>query len=266
MTQRFDKKVLIVTGGNQGIGRAASVAAAHLGASVVVASRTEKTGIETVGIIEKSKGRAIYVQTDVSDEASVIDMVKKTLESFGSIDMAFNNAGGGATSANPVSTLEQSVEDWDTTINNNLKGTWLCMKHEIPAMLETGQGSIVNMSSIAGVRPVPVGGPSYTAAKSGIAGLTGMTGLEFAGRGIRINAVAPTVTLTERWHRDLEDKPELKNVISEIMPMSRPGNVEEVVNAVLWLLSESSSYVTGQTLSVDGAHSDSIGGYQSPRR
>ena len=93
-----------------------------------------------------------------------------------------------------------------------------------------------------------------------------MTGLEFAGRGIRINAVAPTVTLTERWHRDLEDKPELKNLISETMPMGRAGKVEEVVNAVLWLLSESSSYVTGQTLSVDGAHSDSIAGYQSPRQ
>ena len=176
MTQNFDDKVLIVTGGNQGIGRAASLAASRLGASVVVASRTEKTGIETVQIIEISKGKAIYVKTDVSDEASVVNLIEKTLESFGSLDMAFNNAGGGATSANPVSTLEQSVEDWDITINNNLKGTWLCMKHEIPPMLESGKGSIVNMSSIAGVRPGPVAGPSYTAAKSGIAGLTGMAG------------------------------------------------------------------------------------------
>ena len=117
MTQNFDDKVLIVTGGNQGIGRAASLAASRLGASVVVASRTEKTGIETVQIIEKSKGKAIYVKTDVSDEASVVNLIEKTLESFGSLDMAFNNAGGGATSANPVSTLEQSVEDWDITIN-----------------------------------------------------------------------------------------------------------------------------------------------------
>ena len=266
MTQRFDDKTLIVTGGNQGIGRAASIAASHLGASVVVASRTEETGIETVRIIEKFKGKAKYIRTDVSDEASVVNMVEKTLESFGSIDMAFNNAGGGATSANPVSTLEQSVEDWDATIDNNLKGTWLCMKHEIPAMLKAGQGAIVNMSSIAGVRPAPVAGPSYTAAKSGIAGLTGMTGLEFAGRGIRINAVAPTVTMTERWQYNIADKPELKKLMSETMPMGRPGSVEEVVDAVLWLLSESSSYVTGQTLSVDGAHSDSIARYQSPRQ
>lgn len=266
MTQRFDDKTLIVTGGNQGIGRAASIAASRLGASVVVASRTEETGIETVRIIEKFKGKAKYIRTDVSDEASVVNMVEKTLESFGSIDMAFNNAGGGATSANPVSTLEQSVEDWDATIDNNLKGTWLCMKHEIPAMLKAGQGAIVNMSSIAGVRPAPAAGPSYTAAKSGIAGLTGMTGLEFAGRGIRINAVAPTVTMTERWQQDIADKPELKKLMSETMPMGRPGNVEEVVDAVLWLLSESSSYVTGQTLSVDGAHSDSVAGYQSPRQ
>ena len=131
MTQNFDDKVLIVTGGNQGIGRAASLAASRLGASVVVASRTEKTGIETVQIIEKSKGKAIYVKTDVSDEASVVNLIEKTLESFGSLDMAFNNAGGGATSANPVSTLEQSVEDWDITINNNLdrKSTRLNSSH-----------------------------------------------------------------------------------------------------------------------------------------
>ena len=139
MTQRFDDKTFIVTGENQGIGRAAAIAASHLGASVVVASRTEKTGIETVRIIEKSECKAIYVRTDVSDEASVVNMAGEILESCGSIDMAFNNAGGGTTSANPVSTLEQSVEDWDATIDNNLKGTWLCMKHEIPAMLKAKQ-------------------------------------------------------------------------------------------------------------------------------
>ena len=262
----FEGKTLVVTGANQGIGRHAAIEASKLGANVVIASRTIETGQQVETLINKADyGRALFVQTDVSEEESVMNMVETAISHFGSLDMAFNNAGGGATSANPVSTLDQTVDDWSETINSNLLGTWLCMKHEIPEMLKVNKGAIVNMSSIGGVRPVPVAGPAYTAAKTGISGLTGMTGLEFAGRGIRINSIAPTVTLTERWQKNIEENPSILELINETLPLGRAGAVSEVVNCALWLLCDASSFVTGQTISVDGSHANSIAGYQSPK-
>ena len=265
LSDSFTGKTLIVTGGNQGIGRGTSIVAAGLGANVVIASRTVENGQECVQFIRERGGNAFYVQTDVTNEESVRNLVAEAVSVFGGINMAFNNAGGGATSANPVTTLEQTVEDWDSTIDANLKGTWLCMKHEIPAMLQMIGGSIVNMSSIAGIRPIPVGGPSYTAAKAGIHGLTRMTALEFAGRNIRINAVAPTTTMTERWKKNLHERPDLANLVKEIIPMGRPGEVNEVASVVMYLLSDAASFVTGQTISVDGGHADGMAGYQSPK-
>lgn len=238
-------KVAIVTGGSSGIGRATAVAFAQAGASVVVAARRAGEGEETVRLALDAGSEALFVQTDVTKAEDVEALVGKTLEAFGRLDCAFNNAGIGKF----IPLTERSEEEWDAQTNVNLKGVWLCLKYQIPAMLETGTGAIVNMASIGGAVIGTSNFSAYEASKAGVIGLTRSAAIEYAGQGIRINAVSPGVIATDILSIFSEDK---LQQVSNAIPLKRIGEAAEVANAVIWLCSDAASYITGHNLVIDG--------------
>lgn len=241
----FENKVVIVTGASSGIGRATAMAFAQEGAKVIVSDVREKEGQATVDEIKKNKGEAFFVKCDVASEDEVKNLVEKTIEKYGRLDCAYNNAG---VEGAPCSTTECSTDNWDKTINVNLKGVWLCMKYEIPAMLKSGKGSIVNCSSIAGLVGFETI-PAYVASKHGVIGLTETAALEFAKKNIRVNAVCPGAIHTPMLDRFTQGN---EQAMAEQDPMGRVGRPEEIADSVLWLCSDKSSYVTGQAITVDG--------------
>lgn len=241
-------KVAIVTGASAGIGRAAAFALAAESAAVVVADVDAARGKEVVGDIDAKGGRAIFVHTDVTDDAAVAAMVDRAVERFGGLDLAFNNAGIEGT---PATTEACTPENWQRTIAVNLTGVWSCMRHELPRMLERGGGVIVNMSSVAGLVGFAAI-PAYVASKHGVIGLTKTAALEFANRGIRVNAVCPGVIDTEMIERFTRGQPEAAAALVDMEPVGRMGRAEEIADAVVWLCSERSSFVTGQAIAVDG--------------
>jgi NAD(P)-dependent dehydrogenase (short-subunit alcohol dehydrogenase family) len=246
---RFAGKVALVTGGNSGIGRHASLAFAREGAKVVVAARGVDEGERTVSMIREAGGEAMFVATDVTGAESVRAMVRACIERYGRLDAAFNNAG--ITGSVTDFIVDYDEEIFDRTVAVNLKGTWLCMKYEIPEMLRAGRGSIVNCSSTAGLR----GGArasAYYASKHAIVGLTKSVALEYATNGIRVNAVCPGMIGTDMVAREFARAPEKFAVLKQKIPMARIGTVEEIAAAVLWLCADESSYVTGAALSADG--------------
>jgi NAD(P)-dependent dehydrogenase (short-subunit alcohol dehydrogenase family) len=246
----FSGKVALVTGGTSGIGRATAVAFAREGAKVVVAGRRTTEGEETVRLVRKEGGEAIFVQTDVAQDSQVKNLVGRTLEKFGRLDVAFNNAG---IEHLPTPLLEQTVETYDQVMNINVKGVWLSMRHEIPAMLKSGGGSIVNTSSIAGV--VGFGGVEiYMASKHAVIGLTKSAALEFGKQGIRVNAVLPAAIDTDMFDRFVGDKADMRAGMAAMHPIGRIGTAQEVADAVIWLASSKSSFVTGHSLLVDGGY------------
>lgn len=241
----FENKVVIVTGAASGIGRATAISFAKEGAAVVVSDVSETGGLETIKLIQEQKGTATFIKCDVSLESEVKNLVAKTIETYGKLDCAFNNAGIEGT---PSSTTECTEENWNRTINTDLKGVWLCMKHEIPAMLASGKGSIVNCSSIAGLVGFETI-PAYVASKHGVIGLTETAALEFAKKNIRVNAVCPGVIHTPMLDRfDKGDE----MAMADQTPVGRVGQPEEIADSVLWLCSDKSSYVTGQSIAIDG--------------
>ena len=247
--RRFTDKVALVTGGNSGIGRGVCVALAREGAKVVVAARRQAEGDGTLRLIREAGGDAIFVATDVTQAASVRATVQSCVEHYGRLDIAFNNAGITGSVAKDIVEFEES--DFDTTVAVNLKGTWLCMKYEIPEMLRAGGGSIVNCSSTAGLR----GGArasAYYASKHAVIGLTKSVALEYASKGIRVSAVCPGLTTTDMMAERIATAPEKFTAIQQKIPMGRAGTVGEIASAVLWLCSDESTYVTGAVLSVDG--------------
>jgi NAD(P)-dependent dehydrogenase (short-subunit alcohol dehydrogenase family) len=241
-------KVVLVTGGTSGIGREAAVLFAKKGARVVVAGRRENEGNLTLDLIRGAGGEGLFVKTDVSRASEVQALVEKTVAGFGGLDCAFNNAGIEGTWT-PI--VEQAEEDWDRTIDINLKGTWLCLKFEIQQMLKQGRGgTIVNNSSVAGFIG-SYGVAAYSASKHGVLGLTKSAALEVAKNGIRVNAVCPAVIETPMADR-LFGTPEVNQRALELHPIGRFGKPSEVAEAVLWICSSAASFMTGQSLVLDG--------------
>src|SRR5438105_3618709 len=245
----FQNKVVIVPGGTSGIGRAATVAYAREGARVVVAGRRAAEGEETVRLLRDQGGEGFFVTTDVSKAVQVKELVDRTMQEFGRLDFAFNNAGIEQT---PTPLLEQNEETFDRVMDINVKGVWLSMKYEIPAMLKTGGGSIVNTSSSLGVVGMP-GVEIYVASKHAVIGLTKAAALEFGKQGIRVNAVLPAAIETDMLQRFVGDKAESRAHMNAKHPIGRAGKPEEIADAAIWLSSSKSSFVTGHSLLVDGA-------------
>ena len=248
MPGRLDNKIALVTGAGSGIGRATALVFAREGAKVVVSDIVVEGGQETVQQIEAAGGEAIFVKADVSQAADVETLVAKTVETYGRLDCAFNNAGieGGV-----KPTIDCTEEEFDRTIAVNLTGVWLCMKYEIQQMLSQGGGTIVNTASAAGLVGFP-GLPDYVASKHGVLGLTKTAALEYAKSGIRVNAVCPGVIQTPMVERGAQLSPGFDELAVAMEPVGRFGQPAEVGEAVVWLCSDAASFVTGIPMQVDG--------------
>lgn len=247
-----DQKVALVTGGGVGIGKATALAFAARGARVVVVDIDVHAGTATAGVIKKNGGDAMFVKADVSQAAEVKASIDKTVDAYGRLDYAHNNAG--IAMQKFKWTAEYSEEEWNRIIRINLTGVWLCMKYQIPQMLKQEQkGVIVNMSSIAGLTAVP-GSSAYTASKFGVIGVTKAAALEYVGKGLRINAVCPGHIRTPMVARIVEQNKETRQAgqMERRNPMKRLGTPEEIAETVIWLCSDASSYITGQAITVDG--------------
>lgn len=264
----IEGKIALVTGASSGIGRATAAAFARDGARVVLADVDAAGGEQAVAEIRRAGGNALFVRADVSRAGEVENLVRSTARAFGGLDVAFNNAG---IEGKPGVTAECPEDDWDHVLAVNLKSAWLCMRSEIPVLLERGGGAIVNCASIAGVRGFP-GMPAYVASKHGMIGLTRTAALEYATKGIRINAVCPGVIHTAMLDRFTAGSQEAEAGLTAGTPLGRMGRPEEIAEAVLWLCSGAASFVTGHALVADGdwvgepGRGESLSGWQNRSR
>jgi len=258
MAAGLEGNVGLVTGGTSGIGRETAILFAKAGVKVVVAGRREKEGEETMELIRAAGGDGLFVKTDVSKASEVEALIRQTVDSFGRLDVAFNNAG---IEGVWVPITRQSEEDWDRTIDINLKGVWLSLKYEIRQMLKQGGGgAIVNMASVTGLVG-SAGAGAYSASKHGVIGLTKTAALETAQNGIRINAVCPAVIETPMGDR-LFGAPQVHKYVLGCHPIGRFGRPLEIAEAVLWMCSDRASFMTGQSLVLDGGF---LAGPASPK-
>jgi NAD(P)-dependent dehydrogenase (short-subunit alcohol dehydrogenase family) len=257
MVTGLENKVGLVTGGTSGIGRETAVLFARAGVKVAVAGRREQEGEKIVDLIQAAGGEGLFVKTDISKASQVEALIQKVVESFGRLDLAFNNAGVEGVWA-PLT--QQTEEDFDRTIDVNLKGVWLCLKYEIQQMLKQGSGgAIVNMASVMGLVG-SAGSSAYSASKHGVIGLTQSAALENAKRKIRVNAVCPGFVETPMTDRTLRVSTVHKYVVS-CHPIGRLGNPTEIAEAVVWMCSDRASFMTGQSLVLDGGF---LAGQNSP--
>jgi A-factor type gamma-butyrolactone 1'-reductase (1S-forming) len=251
LQQRFLGKVALVTGASSGIGKITALEFAKEGARVVIAARRIRESEQVVNQIKEAGGEAVFVQTDVARHDSIRSLIERTVELYGRLDCAFNNAGIAGDVLTP--TADHTEENWDNVLNVNLKSVWLCMKYEIGVMLRQGGGTIVNNSSVYGLKSSTVGHVPYAVSKHGVIALTKTAAHEYATKGIRINAVCPGFTHSEAVDAALEARPEMLNkFIADNVPMQRVGDSIEIARAVLWLCSDEASFITGQALAPDG--------------
>lgn len=244
--KQFENKVALVTGGAAGIGKATAIEFARNGAKVVVADLADASG--TVKAIKEIGGEAIYVKCDVSNDKNVKALIETAVSTYGSLDFGFNNAGvelGGI----PVD--EVSVEEFDKVVGINLRGVFLCIKYEAIQMLKQGKGAIVNTASAAGLVGVP-SLSAYTASKHGIVGLTKTAALDLGKRGVRVNTVCPGAIRTPMLEATMKNSPAAKAQIEDSQILGRIGEPLEIANAVIWLCSDSASFVNGISMPVDG--------------
>jgi NAD(P)-dependent dehydrogenase (short-subunit alcohol dehydrogenase family) len=247
-TLGFYDRVAVITGAGKGIGQACALAFAKSGAKVVLNSRSKGPLAETLAAIEQAGGKALMVVGDVSDENVAKETVSLAMKEFGRLDFAVNNAGISPWVGN---TTECTLENWQQVISINLTGTWLGMKYQIQAMLETGGGAIVNMASVAALKAFEGYSP-YSASKWGVVGITKVAAREYASKGIRVNAIAPGSIETPLFMNVIQSTPNSRQDYEEQTPMNRIAKSEEVAAAAAWLCSDAASYVTGAVLPVDG--------------
>ncbi|BAU15382.1 short chain dehydrogenase [Leptolyngbya sp. NIES-3755] len=253
---KLENKVALITGATSGIGKATAKAFGVAGAKVVFSGRREPEGKATEAQLQDAGIDCLFVRSDVSNEAEIKSLVQTTVEKFGKLDYAFNNA---SIEALPKPLHEQSIEDFDKLMAINTRGLFLCMKYEIQQMLTQGSGAntypcskaIVNTSSLGGLIAFPWTSP-YVASKHAVMGLTRAAALDYAKQGIRINAVTPGATATEMLDRSLDRMGITANDFASTVPMGRIGQAEEVAQAVVFLCSDAASYITGQPLVIDG--------------
>lgn len=243
-------KVALVTGASSGIGRATALAFAREGAKVVVADVTVEGGEETVALIKKAGGEAIFVKTDVSKAAEVEALVNKAVATYGRLDCAHNNAG---IAGNSKTVVDDTEDNWDRILAINLKGVWWCMKYEIAQMLKQGGGAIVNTASDAGLIGVRRGG-AYVASKHGVVGLTKTAALEYAKAGIRVNCVCPGPIDTPMLQGIGGRNQQVMEKMAAAQPGGRLGKPEEIAEAAVWLCSDAASFITGLPMPVDGGY------------
>ncbi|MCB8980405.1 MAG: SDR family oxidoreductase [Ardenticatenaceae bacterium] len=245
---QLDGKIALITGGSSGIGRETAVLFAQHGAKLAIADLNPDGGQETVQMIREAGGTAVFIQTDVSQAAQVENLINEVVREYGRLDIAFNNAG---IDGIPVRTADGSEDEYDRIMAVNAKGVWLCLKYEIQQMLLQGGGTIINTASVAGL----IGAHSmsaYAASKHAVVGLTKTAAVEYAGKGIRVNAVCPAIIRTAMVERAFAHLPQLEQGAIQNNPSHRIGDPREVAEAVLWLASDASSFTTGATLTVDG--------------
>ncbi|MBB3900404.1 SDR family NAD(P)-dependent oxidoreductase [Roseococcus suduntuyensis] len=241
-------KVALVTGGASGIGRATALRMAEEGARVLVADRDGEGAARVAETIRQAGGEAHGQACDVTVEAEVAGMVRAACDAWGRLDCAFNNAGVAPAEALPLA--EIPPEEWSRVLGVNLTGVFLCLRHQIPAMAAGGGGAIVNTASIAGRIALPKAG-AYVAAKHAVIGLTRSAALDHAGQGVRVNAICPGYVETPLASRSIERR---REAILARVPLGRIGTVEEIADAVVWLLSDRAGFVTGEALAADGGH------------
>ncbi|BBT41340.1 SDR family oxidoreductase [Pseudomonas guariconensis] len=248
MSMTFSGQVALVSGGGAGIGRSTAQAFAVEGLKVVVADRDVEGGEATVALIRQAGGEGLFVACDVTKDAEVRHLHERIIEAYGRLDYAFNNAG---IEIEQGRLAEGSEAQFDAIMGVNVKGVWLCMKYQLPLMLAAGGGAIVNTASVAGLGAAPKMS-IYSASKHAVIGLTKSAAIEYAKKGIRVNAVCPAVIDTDMFRRAYESDPRKAEFAAAMHPVGRIGKVEEIASAVLYLCSDGAAFTTGHSLAVDG--------------